>query len=208
VETVRSSPLSLTGTGDMHWSVEGSLPLSGHPKFHGPVRVSIQNGQMVGFDLVQTLEEAFQLSGLLGASTGATNFSLIDTKADLEETGLVIRELIMDAPDFSLKGMGTIGFDHSLKLQGNLALSPAIGDRIVQRFPMAKIVRQQGQLVLPFQVKGTVQQPRLQLDTKSFGDQVQKNVERRLEKVLQGDEQELQQLLKDGEDVLRQLFGN
>jgi hypothetical protein len=32
-------------------------------------------------------------------------------------------------------------------------------------------------------------------------------VERRLEKALQGDEQELQQLLKDGEDLLKQLFG-
>ena len=72
---------------------------------------------------------------------------------------------------------------------------------------MAKIVRQQGRLVLPFHVMGTVQEPVLQLDTKSFGDQVKKNVERRLEKALQGDERELQQLLKDGEELLKQLFG-
>lgn len=208
MEAVRSSPLSLTGIGEMHWSVEGLLPLSGHPKMHGPVQLRVQKGQLVGFDLLQTLEEAFQLSGFLGEAPGATKFVLIDTRADLEETGLVIRELVMDAPDFSLKGFGNIGFDHSLKLQGNLTLSPVIGDRIVRRFPMAKMVKQQGRLVLPFQVKGTVQRPRLQLDTKSFGDQIQKDVERRLEKVLQGDEQELQQLLKDGEDVLRQLFGN
>ncbi len=208
VEAIRSSPVRLTGTGELHWSVEGSLPSSGQPNLHGPVRLKIQKGQLVGFDLVQTLEEALQLSGLLRESTGTTKFSMIDTKADLEQTGLVIRELTMEAQDFSLKGVGTIGFDRSLNLQGNLALSPAIGDRVIQRFPMAKIVTQQRELVFPFKVKGTVQQPRLQLDTKSLGDQVQQNVERRLEKALQGDEQELQQLLKDGEDVLRQLFGN
>jgi hypothetical protein len=61
--------------------------------------------------------------------------------------------------------------------------------------------------VLPFEVKGTLPEPVLQLDTRSFGNQLQKNVERRLEKALQGDEQELQQLLKDGEDLLKQLFG-
>jgi len=62
-------------------------------------------------------------------------------------------------------------------------------------------------LVLPFTVIGTVQKPLLQLDTQSFGHQVKMNVERRIEKVLQGDEQELQQLLQDGSDILKQLFG-
>jgi hypothetical protein len=162
---------------------------------------------LIGFDLVQAIADALQLPGLLGETTGATKFSLIDAQANLEETGLVIRQLTLEAPDFSLIGAGSIGFNRSLKLQGNLAVLPAIGDRIIQRIPMAKIVRQQGQLVLPFEVMGTVQDPVLQLDTRSFGNQVKKNVEERLEKVLQGDEQELQQLLKDGEDLLKQLLG-
>jgi hypothetical protein len=100
-----------------------------------------------------------------------------------------------------------IGFDHSLKLKGNFVTSQPIGDWIIRQFPMAKVVQHQGQLVLPYTVKGTVQEPVLQLDTKSFGDQLQRNVERRLEKVMQGDKQELQRLLKDGEDLLKQLLG-
>jgi hypothetical protein len=207
MQAVRSSSLSLTGTGELYWSLAGSLLPSGHPNMIGPVLLRIQNGQLVGFDLVQAIEDALQLSGLLGESTGATKFSLIDTKADLEEMGLAIRQLTLDAPDFSLQGMGNIGFDRALKLQGNLAFSSAISDRIIRQFPLAKVARQQGQLVLPFEVKGTLPEPVLQLDTRSFGNQLQKNVERRLEKALQGDEQELQQLLKDGEDLLKQLFG-
>jgi uncharacterized protein involved in outer membrane biogenesis len=208
MEAVRSSSLSLTGTGELSWSFVGALPPSGHPNMNGPVRLRIQNGQLVGFDLVAAIEDALQLSGLLGESTGVTKFSLIDIKADLEEAGLAIRQLTLEAPDFSLQGAGNIGFaDRSLKLQGNLAISPAISDRIIRQFPLAKVVRQQGQLVLPLKVKGTLQKPVLQLDTRSFGNQLQKNVERRLEKALQGDEQELRQLLKDGEDLLKQLFG-
>jgi uncharacterized protein involved in outer membrane biogenesis len=207
MQAVRSSSLSLTGTGELYWSLAGSLLPSGHPNMNGPVRLRIQNGQLVGFDLVQAIEDALQLSCLLGESTGATKFSLIDTKADLEEMGLAIRQLTLEAPDFSLQGVGNVGFDRSLKLQGSLAISSAISDRIIRQFPLAKVVRQQGQLVLPFEVKGTLPEPVLQLDTRSFGNQLQKNVEQRLEKALQGDEQELQQLLKDGEDLLKQLFG-
>jgi len=208
LQAVRSSSLSLTGTGELNWSIAGSWPPPGQPKVNGPFQLMIQDGQLIGFDLVRAIEEALQLPGLLGETTGSTKFSLIQTQADLEETGLVIRQLTLDAPDFSLIGAGNIGFNRSLKLQGNLGVSPAIGDRIIQRFPMAKIVRRQhGRLVLPFQVRGTVQEPVLQLDTKSLGDQVRRNVERRLEKALQGDEQELQQFLKDGEELLRQLFG-
>ncbi len=207
MKAVRSSSLRLTGTGEMQWSVEGSLPSSGHPQLHGPVRVKIQNGQLVGFDVVQAVEDALQLSGPKGKSGRATEFSLIDAKADLKETELIIRQFTVDAPDFTMGGEGKIGFDQAVKFQGNLAVSPAIGDQIIRRFPLAKVVRQNGQVVLPFDVQGTINEPLLQLDTKSLGAQLKKDMERRLEKVLQGDEQELQQLLKDGEEVLRQLFG-
>jgi hypothetical protein len=207
VKAVRSSSLRLSGTGELNWSLEGSLPPSGHPNLIGPVRLRIQDGQLVGFDLVAAIEDALQLSGLLGDSAGATKFSLIDAKADLKETELIIRQFTVDAPDFTMGGEGKIGFDQAVKFQGNLAVSPAIGDQIIRRFPLAKVVRQNGQVVLPFDVQGTINEPVLQLDTKSLGAQLKKDMERRLEKVLQGDEQELQQLLKDGEEVLRQLFG-
>jgi hypothetical protein len=167
----------------------------------------IEKGQLIGFDFVEAFEDALQLSGNHEKSTGITKFSVINMQANLENTELVISQLALDAPDFWLKGMGNIGFDRSLKLQGTLGIPPSIGDQVIRQYPMAKIVRQQGQLILPFVVKGTVQEPELQLDMKSIGDQVKRNVERKIEKALQGDEQELQKLLKEGEDVLKQLFG-
>lgn len=208
VHVMRSGSLSVTGTGELSWNLAGSLPPAGHPTMTGPVELRIQNGQLVGFDFLRAIEEALQVSGLTGESTGVTNFSQIDTKAHLEKTRLAIRQLTLEAPDFSLKGLGNIGFDRSVMFQGNLVMSPDIGDRIIQRFPMAKIVWHEGLLALPLKVKGSLQEPVLQLDTKSLGNKVQKNVEKRLEKVLQGDDKELRQLLKDGEDLLRKLFGN
>ncbi len=208
MQALRSSSLRLTGVGNLHWSlVRAAHPPSGPSTMTGPVRLMIRDGQLVGFDVMQGIEDALQLPDLLEESTGATKFSSIDANVELESKGLVIRQLTVEAPDFSMTGVGSLPFDESLNLQGNLAVSRTIGDRIIQRFPMAKVAWHQGKLVLPFTVLGTVQQPLLQLDTQSFGQQVKMNVERRIEKVLQGDEQELQQLLQDGADVLKQLFG-
>jgi hypothetical protein len=143
---------------------------------------------------------------VLGESIGTTQFSLIDAKAELERGGLAIRELTAYAPNFSLRSAGKIGLDQSMNLQGMLGVPPVIADKIIRRFPMAKALRQKGQLVLPFVVRGMVQDPVLRLDTQSLGNQVQKKVEERLEKALQGDDQELQKLLDEGKDLLKQLF--
>ncbi|WP_447963704.1 AsmA family protein [Nitrospira sp. Ecomares 2.1] len=208
MQVVRSSSFRLTGRGELDWSVTGAAQSSSRqPHMTGPVRLMIRDGQLGGFDLMQAIEDALQLPDLMDESTGATKFSLIDTQMELEDRGVVIRQLTVEAPDFSMTGVGTLGLDESLNLQGNLAVSRMIGDRIIQRFPMAKVAWHEGKLVLPFAVMGTVQKPLLQLDTQSFGQQVQRNVERRIEKALQGDEQELQQLLQDGADILKQLFG-
>lgn len=208
MQVVRSSSFRLTGMGELHWSVTGAARSpSGQSNMTGPIRLMIRDGQLVGFDVMQGIEDALQLPDLLDESTGATKFSLIDTKVELEDKGLFIRQLTVEAPDFLMTGVGSLTFDESLNLQGNLAVSRMIGDRIIQRFPMAKVAWHQGKLVLPFTVGGTVQKPLLKLDTQSFGNQVKKDVERRIEKVLQGDERELQQLLQDGADILKQIFG-
>ncbi|HBP88717.1 MAG TPA: hypothetical protein DD706_13580 [Nitrospiraceae bacterium] len=208
MHAVRSSSHRLTGVGELHWTVaRAAHSPSGPSQMTGPVRLMIRDGQLVGFDVMQGIEDALQLPDLLEESTGATKFSLFDTNVELEGKGLVIRQLTVEAPDFSMTGVGSLAFDESLNLQGNLAVSRTFGERIIQRFPMAKVAWHQGKLVLPFTVLGTVQKPLLQLDTQSLGHKVKTNVERRIEKVLQGDEQELQQLLQDGADVLKQLFG-
>ncbi|MFA9562131.1 MAG: AsmA family protein [Nitrospirota bacterium] len=203
---IRPSSLSITGIGDVIWKVNGVVSSSKNPVFDGPIHLTLRNGEVIGFDLVMAIEDALQMSGVLGESTGTTQFSLIDAKTELEKGGLTIRELTAFAPNFSLWSAGKLGLDQSVNLKGTLGVPPAIADKIIRRFPMAKVVKQKGQLVLPFVVRGTVQDPVLRLDTQTLGNQVQKKVEERLEKALQGDDQELQKLLDEGKDLLKHLF--
>ena len=205
-KVIRPSSLSITGVGELIWKVAGVVSSSKILGIDGPASLRLRNGAVIGFDLVKAIEEALQMPGVLGESTGTTPFSLINAKTELERGDLAIRELTAYAPNFSLRSAGKIGLDQSVNLQGTLGVPPAIADKIIRRFPMAQVVRQKGQLVLPFVVRGTVQDPVLRLDTQSLGNQVQKKVEERLEKALQGDDQELQKLLDEGKDLLKQFF--
>jgi hypothetical protein len=203
---IQPSSLSITGIGDVVWKVNGVVTSSKNPTFDGPIHLTLRNGEVIGFDLVKVIEDALQMSGVLGESTGTTSFSLIDAKTELEKGDLAIRELTAYAPNFSFRSAGKLGLDQSVNLKGALGVPPAIADKIIRRFPMAKVVRKKGQLELPFVVGGTVQNPVLRLDTQSLGNQVQKKVEERLKKALQGDDQELQKLLDEGKDLLKHFF--
>jgi hypothetical protein len=190
----------------VEWSVKGVVPLSTRPEYAGPIHATLRNGEIIGIDLVKAIEDALQMSGVLGESIGTTKFSMIEAKTELKKDGLAIRDLKANAPNFSLRSAGEIGLDQSMSLQGTVSLPPALAKNIFRRFPMAKVVQQEGQLVLPFVVGGRMQDPVLRLDTQILGKQVQKKVEQRLEKVLQGDDQELQKLLNEGKDLLKQFF--
>ncbi len=206
-KVLRSSSLSMTGTGQLDWNVTGVFSPSQPLQITGPVQLTLREGEVIGFDLVKTIEDALQISGILGKPTGATQYSLIDARTALEADGLAVQELIASTPNVSLRSIGKLGLDQSVNFQGTIGVPSAVADKIVRRFPMAKMVRQSGQLQLPFVVKGTAQDPVFRLDSQSIGRQVQKKVEKRLEKVLQGDNQEIQKLMDEGKGLLKQFFG-
>ncbi len=206
LKVATASSLRLTGSGAMDWNIQGSIPSSTSPILDGPMHVTIRDGAIMGFDLTKVIEEALQLSGVIGLSPGTTQFSLIDGQSEFEKDGLTIKEFVIHSPNFFLQGRGKAGLDQSLKVKGKVSVSPGLAAQIIQRFPMVNVMRQEGRLVLPFVVQGTVQEPIFRLDSRSLGSQVQKKVEERIEKVLEGDDQELQKLLDEGKDLLKQFF--
>ena len=207
VKVMRTSSLSMTGAGQLDWNVTGVLSPSQPIQIEGPAQLTLREGEVIGFDLVKTIEEALQISGVLGKPTGATQYSLIDAKTALEADGLVIQELIANMPNISLRSVGKLGLDQSVNFQGTIGVPSAIAEKIVRRFPVAKMVRQRGQLLLPFVIRGTAQDPVFRVDTQSLGKQVQRKVEERLEKVLQGDDKEIEKLMDEGKGLLKQFFG-
>ena len=69
----------------MKWKVSGVVQDSTKPEVDGPAHLTIRNGEIIGFDLVEVVENSLKLSGVLGKSTGTTQFSRIDAKTEFQK---------------------------------------------------------------------------------------------------------------------------
>jgi hypothetical protein len=191
----------------LHWNFTGAVRRDRAPIVKGPVRLALQRGKLIGFDLVEELEQVLGMHGQLGPKTGFTAYDAIRADGELVETGLAVPAVAVDGQAFSSRGAGMLGFDRSLKVQGELVLSPQVAEKILKKYPMAKVALKDERFVIPYVVKGTLDTPRLGLDAKVLGSQVKNLVRETVEKALKGDDDEVQQLLKKGEEALKKFFG-
>ena len=99
-----------------------------------------------------------------------------------------------------------VGWDEKVKGQGEFSFPQKIAKAVIQRFPLARVAMTGDRLTIPFVIEGTVQTPVLRLNTQSLGTQLQQRVNQALEKALQGDKQDMQELLQEGSQLLRQFF--
>jgi AsmA protein len=211
VESVtRSVPFStvgMTGRGVLHWNLAGAVQRNGASIVKGPVRLILQRGKLIGVDLVEELEQVLSMHGQLGPKTGFTAYDVIRADGELGETGLTLPAVAIDGQAFSSRGAGMLGFDRSLKVHGELVLPPQMAEKILRRYPMAKVALKGERFIIPYVVQGTLDAPRLGLDARVLGAQVKSLVRETVEKALKGDDEEIQQLLKKGEEALKKFFG-
>lgn len=200
------SPFGMTGVGDIQWDINGSSGDGSHPQLSGPVNVRVGQGQISGVDILRMLEEALSMPDLFSGTPGATSFTLIQVHAEGHPQGVYIKQGAVDSTDFSVQCRGIVGWDHQVNIQGDFFFPQKIADKIIHRFPLAKVAKKEQGLSLPFVVKGTTQAPSLRLDTRSLGTQIQQKVNQAIEKMLQGDEKDMQELLNDGRDLLRKFL--
>ncbi len=199
--------VSVSGTGNLEWKISGSLPQSGALQLSGPVHVSVKDGELLGINILRQIDEALNMPGLLSDSAQSTIFSLFDAQGTFEPKGLLFKQILLDSKAFAVRSQGLVGFDQSLGMRGKLALSEKVTKKVLKRIPLAKVARRNRQLVLPFVTGGTVSNPDVQLDTKFLSEALQKKVEQKLQKALEGDGKELKGLFKEGKGLLKNLLG-
>ncbi|MGD9852772.1 MAG: AsmA family protein [Nitrospirales bacterium] len=200
------SPFGMTGIGDIQWDIKGLLGDASHPQLSGPVKITVGPGEISGVDILNMLENALSMPGLFSGTPGSTAITQLQVQAEGHPQGLHIKQAAVDSTDFSVHGRGMIGWDNRVNIQGEFLFPQRIAKKIFQRFPLAKVAKKEKGLSLPFVVKGTTQAPSFLLDTQSLGKQLQQKVNQAIEKMLQGDEKDMQELLKDGRDLLRKFL--
>ena len=200
------SRVVMTGVGDLHWRIKGTLGGATPPQWSGPLTLSIGEGQLSGVDLLHMVEEALRMPGLFEHTPGITDFSHVQVEAKGYPLGAQITLAAIESPAFLAQATGMVGWDEKVKGQGEFSFPQKIAKAVIQRFPLARVAMTGDRLTIPFVIEGTVQTPVLRLNTQSLGTQLQQRVNQALEKALQGDKQDMQELLQEGSQLLRQFF--
>ncbi|GJL49342.1 MAG: hypothetical protein NPIRA01_05690 [Nitrospirales bacterium] len=206
---LQPSAFALHGTGAMNWEVKGTVPNNHIPFLFGHAQFLVENGQFQGFDLLQQIEQALKLKGLLSKEQGVTRFSILKADVEFQQEQFPITSVLLQGVEenFLMQGSGLVMRDQSLNVNGDLQLGNVISEKIIQQMPIAKMAAQQGKLVVPFTVKGHLSKPTVGLDFRSIQRRLQKQVGSTVKKILEGDPKDVEELLKKGKGILKQLFG-
>lgn len=200
------SSFRISGAGHIQWNITGSLEEIPPLKFSGPVNITVNRGNISGVDILRMLGNALKMPGLFGGNPGLTSFSRLEMQAEGSPQGLHIKHAGVGSQDFSVEARGLIDWKQHLTIQGEFLFPQNISQNIIHRYPLAKMAKKEKGISLPFVVKGTAQAPSFQLDTGSLGSQIQQKVNEAFEKMLQGDDKNMQELLNDGKDLLRKFL--
>ena len=208
-KVIHPAGVSLTGTGEFNWNINGTLPLTTFPFITGRSHVSIVNGELVGIDILQRIEQALRLNIPLGQDRGVTSFSQFQGEVEFQEQAIPIKAMQLDGhhKEFFMHGSGEIKRDQSILVNGTVRLGDVVSGKITQQMPVAKVALQEGSLIAPFTIYGTVSDPKVRLDLGTIQKRLQKQVGEAVRDILKGDPKDMQELLKKGKNLLKELFG-
>ncbi|GJL66319.1 MAG: hypothetical protein NPIRA05_12900 [Nitrospirales bacterium] len=206
---LQPSAFTLHGTGRMNWEVKGTVPNHHIPFLFGHAQLLIENGQLQGFDVLQQIEQALNVKGLVGREQGVTRYSTLKADVEFQQEQFPVKSVILQGieEDFLMQGRGVVMRDQSLNLNGHVQLGNRISEKIIQQMPIAKMAAEQGKLLVPFTVKGYFSKPTVGLDFQSIQRRLQKQVGSTVKKILEGEPKDVEELLKKGKSMLKQFFG-
>jgi len=156
------------GTAELDLQLVGSLGPQWARSLTGTGQFAIRNGRVTGFNLTGAAQSLANLAGV----SGDTPFTRIAGDMNIRNQRIASRQIHMDSPRGTLDLRGSAGLDGSLDYEGQMIaqlggaseapsgssardiISGIIGGAISSRVG-------QGQVTVPFVLRGTLQQPQL-----------------------------------------------
>lgn len=203
VEDVAIGPLIAALAPAQKGTVEGkarlAVRLSGDaggaamlPTMNGAGRLAIEHGKIASVGVVKQVMGLLEVAGAKGLAKDETPFDRLSASFDVKAGTAATHDLQFRSPDLDGDGAGTVGLGGAVKIDLLASFAKAVSDQLVAK-THALSIRQgpDGRLSVPLQIRGTIQDPRIQLD---------------LQKVIQ--EGALKQLKEQGtKSLLKKLLG-
>lgn len=199
VSGTAAADLALRGRGTTMPELTRSLAGTG--------RLSIADGTLEGVDLAQ---EALLLLKVLGVSASqlrGTAFSSLEGAWTIANGVADLERFQIQSREASVNARGTIGFDQTVNLHAQVALSETLSAKVATS-PVLRLASRGGRVTVPMLIRGTMTAPSYALDTAAIAGSVQEQLKDRVglaaEKVLKG---KAGARVQQGMDALKRLFG-
>ncbi|MGH7228990.1 MAG: AsmA family protein [Nitrospiraceae bacterium] len=211
LEAVGTDTVSVSGTAATELALHGrgfSMPELTQA-LEGTGHMTVKDGKLEGINLMQEALTLLKVAGLTQDQVKATAFSTIEGDVAIKQGVINLQRFLMDSHDFQATALGTIRFDQTLNVKANLNLPEGLSNQIAGKSPFAKFAMTGGRITVPLVITGTAQAPAYSLDAKAVGAKVQEQVTEKAKEavgeLLQG--KKPRDVLKEGEQTLKQLFG-
>jgi len=159
-------------------------------------RFDLKDGRITSFDL---LREIALITKLMGVETSGkeTRFNDLSMNFSIKSGKIFTDNLSLIMKDMKLAASGYIGLDKSIDLSARAWLSPRFKAPEFTQYLFER--DENGRLIVPFRIAGTLLTPKLALDTKALKARVQKQIKEQIEKGVEKIpvEEELKGIFKD-----------
>lgn len=159
-------------------------------------RLNLRNGRITSFDL---LREISLIAKLMGVETHGieTRFDDLSMGFSIKSGKIFTDNLSLTMKDMKMAASGYIGLDKSIDLSARAWLSPRFKMPGFTQYAFEK--DENGRVIVPFRLAGTLLKPKLALDTKALKTRVQKEIKEQIEKGVEKIpvEKELKEIFKD-----------
>ncbi len=135
------------------------------PSVNGSGNVTIEDGKIASFGVIKQVMKTLEIAGAKGIAKDETPFDHLSAHFDLVHGTATTKDLEFRSQDLDGDGAGSVGSGGALNIDALASFSRTVSDQLVAK-THALSIRQgaDGRLSVPLQIRGTIREPRIQLD--------------------------------------------
>lgn len=178
--TFADAQVSISGTADvtLTFNGRGFATQDLIKSLEGGGRIVVKNGMIGGVDLPGETRALLHAAGISIGVTDPVAFQTLEADGVVGGSMITVQRLLAESPDVQATAAGTIGFDQTLDLAARLSLSPDLSRRLARVSSVVNLMMQDGRVVLPLAIKGTLQEPSYRLDLNGVAERIQRKIQR------------------------------
>ncbi len=203
---IRQYVAGIAGFPDVAGTINADLNVTGQgrtweaikPTLAGTGKAEVVEGRILDFNLAgRALQGTTGVKGLTSLFSGrikdrylhifkdeTTVFEQLDTEVEAVGDRIVVKRVTLKARDYDITGRGSVGLNGATDLDGMLRLSENLSSNLLPGSRLTPITNDKGQIEVPFTLRGTIPDLRLQSRFKLIQTLLEKSVGRGMQGLL------------------------